>query len=324
MVFVGFRRGHTHKLNLIFLLNAILCLLDGYYWPFKFLTCCVFFPCFSLDDEDAQAGHDLDEKTGHNYEFDGSMVDDSLAKENYPSSLEHHMSTAQDNSQIVGNEDSRVKMLENALDEEKAAYAALYLELEKERSAANTAADEAMAMISRLQELKASMEMEMRQYLRMVEERVAYDEEEMDILQEILIRREREIYFLEKELEAYRQMGLKGSDQSNGKTKAQLDERGRKPPLPFKAHGDPLRTESTISIVKKDEMSNISSNNIVAQRQSCINTKDEEMEKNTEQRDRAHYNLHSPFYDTDPDVLDVHVIDDIIEHREKANGKLSK
>ncbi|CAH9099440.1 unnamed protein product [Cuscuta europaea] len=83
---------------------------------------------------------------------------------------------------------------------------ALYLELEKERNAAAIAADEAMAMISRLQEEKASIEMEARQYQRIYEEKSVYDAEEMDILKEILVRREREKHFLEKEVEAYRNM----------------------------------------------------------------------------------------------------------------------
>lgn len=48
----------------------------------------------------------------------------------------------------------------------------------------------------------------------------------MDILQEILIRRERENHFLEKELEAYRQMDSKESDQSYGKAKVQRDKWG--------------------------------------------------------------------------------------------------
>ncbi|XP_061367848.1 uncharacterized protein LOC133310859 isoform X2 [Gastrolobium bilobum] len=238
------------------------------------------------------------------------------------SSLEHYMSNEQDNVQIVRNEENCIKMLENALEEEKAAYAALYLELEKERAAAATAADEAMAMISRLQEEKASVEMEMRQYLRMIEERVSYDEEEMNILEEILIRRERENHFLEKELEAYRQMDLNGSDQSNDKPKLLLDEWGQRPPLSVETHEDPLQSESTISIVKKDEASNISSNYMITQ--TCIDTEEEEeLEKNTEHKDQMHSDIHSSFYDTEPDVLDVHVVDDNIKLREEENEKLS-
>ncbi|KAM0944165.1 putative GTD-binding domain-containing protein [Dioscorea sansibarensis] len=99
-----------------------------------------------------------------------------------------------------------IKKLEKALEEEQNAYAALCLELEKERSAAASAADEAMAMILRLQEEKAAIEMEARQYHRMSEEKSAYDEEEMEILKEIIVRREREKHVLEGELEVYRQM----------------------------------------------------------------------------------------------------------------------
>ncbi|XP_039125619.1 uncharacterized protein LOC120261703 [Dioscorea cayenensis subsp. rotundata] len=99
-----------------------------------------------------------------------------------------------------------IKKLEKALEEEQNAYAALCLELEKERSAAASSADEAMAMIVRLQEEKAAIVMEARQYRRMSEEKSAYDEEEMDILKEIIVRREREKHVLEGELEVYRQM----------------------------------------------------------------------------------------------------------------------
>ncbi|GMI89986.1 hypothetical protein HRI_002667900 [Hibiscus trionum] len=105
-----------------------------------------------------------------------------------------------------GSDKNAVRVLEQALDEEHEARTALYLELEKERIAASTAADEAMAMILRLQEEKATVEMEARQYQRMIEEKFAYDAEEMNILKEILLRREREKHFLEKEVEAYKQL----------------------------------------------------------------------------------------------------------------------
>lgn len=100
----------------------------------------------------------------------------------------------------------RIKVLERALEEEKAARAALHQELESERNAAASAADEAMGMIHRLQQEKASIEMEARQFQRLIEEKSAYDEEEMHILKEILVRREREKLVLEKELEAYQEM----------------------------------------------------------------------------------------------------------------------
>lgn len=118
-------------------------------------------------------------------------------------------------------EKNTVKGLEQALEEEHASRAALYLELEKERNAAASAADEAMAMILRLQEEKASIEMEARQYQRIIEEKSAYDAEEMNILKEILLRREKEKHFMEKEVEAYRQMLYLGNEQSESEGEIQ-------------------------------------------------------------------------------------------------------
>eukprot|EP01018_Ginkgo_biloba_P025740 Gb_09060 [translate_table: standard] len=99
--------------------------------------------------------------------------------------------------------------LKQALRAEHEARNALYLELEKERNAAATAADEAMAMISRLQSEKASVEMEARQFKRMVEEKTVYDQEAIDILKEILVKRERETLALEDEVEIYRRKLLR-------------------------------------------------------------------------------------------------------------------
>lgn len=108
---------------------------------------------------------------------------------------------------FVGNaEENSVRALEESLKEERAARAAVCVELDKERSAAASAADEAMAMIHRLQDEKAAIEMEAMQFQRMVEEKSTFDAEEMVILKDILIRREREKHFLEKEVEAYRQL----------------------------------------------------------------------------------------------------------------------
>ncbi|XP_024007706.1 myosin-binding protein 2 [Eutrema salsugineum] len=103
-------------------------------------------------------------------------------------------------------EENSVKDLEESLKEERAARAAICVELDKERSAAASAADEAMAMIHRLQDEKAAIEMEAMQFQRVVEEKSTFDAEEMVILKDILIRREREKHFLEKEVEAYRQL----------------------------------------------------------------------------------------------------------------------
>ncbi|KAG0487579.1 hypothetical protein HPP92_009674 [Vanilla planifolia] len=103
-----------------------------------------------------------------------------------------------------------MRCLDRELEEERGARAALYLDLEKERSAAATAADEAMAMILRLQQEKSEIQMEAQQFKRMIEEKSAYDEEEMEILKEIIVRREREKHVLEQEVEMYRQILYSG------------------------------------------------------------------------------------------------------------------
>ncbi|CAN4104569.1 unnamed protein product [Withania somnifera] len=108
----------------------------------------------------------------------------------------------------------RIRLLERALEHEKEARYALCLELGKERNAAASAADEAMAMILRLQEEKASIEMDAHQYQRLIEEKSAFEAEEMNILTEILLRSEREKHFLEKELEVYRQTNFVGNEES--------------------------------------------------------------------------------------------------------------
>lgn len=100
----------------------------------------------------------------------------------------------------------KIKNLELLLEKSQAANAALHIDLDKERSAAASAADEAMAMIYRLQSEKANFEMESRQLQRIIQEKSMYDEEEMNILKEIIVRREMEKHALVKELEAYRQL----------------------------------------------------------------------------------------------------------------------
>lgn len=149
-------------------------------------------------------------------------------------SVEDASSTIRSGHESTGNMEQIINNLERELEEAQAAHAALYLELEKERSAAATAADEAMAMILRLQSEKAAVEMEFWQYQRMIEEKSAYDEEEMEILKDIIVRRERETHVLEKEVEAYKKMVLLG------------EVTGQKPEPVFDSCDDPTRMLKTI------------------------------------------------------------------------------
>ncbi|XP_043703798.1 probable myosin-binding protein 5 isoform X2 [Telopea speciosissima] len=80
----------------------------------------------------------------------------------------------------------------------------LYMELDEERNASAIAANQAMAMITRLQAEKAAVQMEALQYQRMMEEQAEYDEEALHVMKELLIKRGQEIKVLQTQLETYR------------------------------------------------------------------------------------------------------------------------
>ncbi|KAG4964063.1 hypothetical protein AAZX31_14G199800 [Glycine max] len=98
-----------------------------------------------------------------------------------------------------------INLLKTALKTERRALSAVYQELEEERSASAVAANQTMAMITRLQEEKAAMQMEALQYQRMMEEQSEYDQEALQLLNELMMKREKEKQELEEELEEYRQ-----------------------------------------------------------------------------------------------------------------------
>ncbi|KAK1313092.1 hypothetical protein QJS10_CPA06g02064 [Acorus calamus] len=111
-------------------------------------------------------------------------------------------------SEIDGNEGLTIDRLKSALKAERKAMAALYAELDEERSASAIAANQTMAMITRLQEEKAAMQMEALQYQRMMEEQSEYDQEALQLLNELMTKREKEKQELEKELEVCRKKVL--------------------------------------------------------------------------------------------------------------------
>jgi hypothetical protein len=75
-------------------------------------------------------------------------------------------------------------------------------------------------MITRLQEEKAAIRMEARQYQRMAEEKQQYDQESMAILREILVKTDQEVYALEEKLNLCRKrlltLGMDGPMDHNG------------------------------------------------------------------------------------------------------------
>jgi hypothetical protein len=108
-------------------------------------------------------------------------------------------------SEMDGVEPSSVDQLRSALQAERKALSAMYADLEEERNAAAVATNQTMAMINRLQEEKAAMQMEALQYQRMMEEQSEYDQEALQLLNELVTKREREKQELERELELCRQ-----------------------------------------------------------------------------------------------------------------------
>ncbi|KAK8589517.1 hypothetical protein V6N13_088348 [Hibiscus sabdariffa] len=105
-------------------------------------------------------------------------------------------------SEIEG--ESVVDRLKRQVDHDRKLLSALYKELEEERNASAVATNQAMAMITRLQEEKATLQMEALQHLRMMEEQAEYDMEALQNTNDLLAEKEKEIQDLEAELEFYR------------------------------------------------------------------------------------------------------------------------
>ncbi|KAG2242144.1 hypothetical protein Bca52824_096017 [Brassica carinata] len=105
-------------------------------------------------------------------------------------------------SEIEG--ESEIERLKRQVDHDREFLTGLYKELEEERSASAVATNQAMAMITRLQEEKATFQMEALQNLRMMEEQAEYDLEAIQKLNELLLEREKVIQDLEAEVDYFR------------------------------------------------------------------------------------------------------------------------
>ncbi|CAF2285800.1 hypothetical protein YC2023_046814 [Brassica napus] len=97
-----------------------------------------------------------------------------------------------------------VDLLKQQLEQDRNSLKELSKELEEERNASAIAANQAMAMITRLQEEKAALHMEALQYLRMMDEQAEHDVDALERANDVLADREKEIQDLEMELEYYR------------------------------------------------------------------------------------------------------------------------
>ncbi|XP_047318861.1 myosin-binding protein 7-like [Impatiens glandulifera] len=80
----------------------------------------------------------------------------------------------------------------------------LTLEIEEERNASSSAANEAMSMILRLQREKAEIQMEARQFKRFTEEKISHDLQELSAMEECLYKRDQAVQSLNCEVQAYK------------------------------------------------------------------------------------------------------------------------
>lgn len=101
--------------------------------------------------------------------------------------------------------DSILNRLKKQVRLDRKSLISLYMELDEERSASAVAANNAMAMITRLQAEKAAVQMEALQYQRMMEEQAEYDQEALQVMKDLVSKRDEEIKGLEAQLETYRE-----------------------------------------------------------------------------------------------------------------------
>uniref|UniRef100_A0A9I9CE82 GTD-binding domain-containing protein n=1 Tax=Cucumis melo TaxID=3656 RepID=A0A9I9CE82_CUCME len=92
-----------------------------------------------------------------------------------------------------GDNDSILNCLKRQVRIDRKSLMELYMELDEERSASAVAANNAMAMITRLQAEKAAVQMEALQYQRMMEEQAEYDQEALQATNDLLAKREAEL-----------------------------------------------------------------------------------------------------------------------------------
>uniref|UniRef100_A0A0D9V6D5 GTD-binding domain-containing protein n=1 Tax=Leersia perrieri TaxID=77586 RepID=A0A0D9V6D5_9ORYZ len=100
--------------------------------------------------------------------------------------------------------ETAIERLRRQIDLDRKSIHLLCKELEEERNASAIAASQALAMITRLQDEKAAMQMEALHYQRMMEEQAEYDSDALAKANELLAQREQQIEELEAELENYR------------------------------------------------------------------------------------------------------------------------
>ncbi|KAL8034990.1 hypothetical protein ABFX02_12G067600 [Erythranthe guttata] len=154
-------------------------------------------PEFGIEDEDGNSPI-FHAENGHSMEIDAAEYY-AFSTNNIRSLLHLDLNEIEENS--LDDQLKIIERLKSELREERKCLEGLYSELEEERSASAVAANQTMAMINRLQDEKAAMQMEAFQYHRMMEEQSEYDQEALYRLNQVIMKREKEKQELEKELE---------------------------------------------------------------------------------------------------------------------------
>ncbi|KAL9148776.1 hypothetical protein ABFS82_12G065500 [Erythranthe guttata] len=157
-------------------------------------------PEFGIEDEDGNSPI-FHAENGHSMEINAAEFYASPTN-NIRSLLQLDLNEIEENS--LDDQLKIIERLKSELREERNNLESLYLELEEERSASAVAANQTMAMINRLQDEKAAMQMEAFQYHRMMEEQSEYDQEALYTLNQVVMKREKEKHEIEKELELCR------------------------------------------------------------------------------------------------------------------------
>ncbi|KAJ4967604.1 hypothetical protein NE237_019453 [Protea cynaroides] len=117
-----------------------------------------------------------------------------------PESSSEIESESDSESEGGGCSEEYIPALKRLLRIEKARTKAAQLELEKERTAAASAAEETMAMIQRLQKEKNLVEMQAKQFRKLAEQKQLYDQEVIECLRSIILKHESDRSLLESQL----------------------------------------------------------------------------------------------------------------------------
>ncbi|CAN1141695.1 Protein FLOURY 1-like [Linum perenne] len=141
-------------------------------------------------------------RKGFDLAFHSNVVSLNSAPLNY---LENDDDGSETELSFAEEEEFDVLALRRLVRSERQRREAAQLEVEKERMAASSAANEAMAMILRLQNEKSSLEIEANQYRRMAEQNKEYVQQVIQSLQWIIMKHESERMLLEEKLKICKQ-----------------------------------------------------------------------------------------------------------------------